>query len=99
MRPNSSLSLREPLAFIPIACSLAALAVTTIALTVNGVVREADEGTAAHLFQLIMVASFVVSVAFAIRWLRRDPRQTLLILAIQIVATLLALAPVFYFRL
>jgi hypothetical protein len=95
MRPNSSLSLREPLTFIPIACSLAALALTAIALTVNGVVREADEGTAAHLFQLLMVASFVVSVAFAIRWLVRDPRQTLRILAIQIVAALPALAPVF----
>lgn len=99
MSSNSGLSLREPLAFIPIACSLAALAMTTAVLTINGVVREADEGTVAHLFQLLMVASFTVSVAFLIRWLVRDPRQTLLILAIQIVAALLALAPVFYFKL
>jgi hypothetical protein len=80
------LPLREPLAFIPIMCSLAALAMTTIVLTVNGVVREADEGTAAHLFQLLMVASLIASVAFVIRWLDRDPWQTLRILAIQIVA-------------
>jgi hypothetical protein len=37
--------------------ALAALAMTTIVITVNGVGREADEGTDAHLFQLLMVAS------------------------------------------
>jgi hypothetical protein len=99
MRSNTGLSLREPLAFIPIVYSLAALAMTTIVITVNGVVREADEGTDAHLFQLLMVASFIMSVAFVIRWLVRDPWQTLRILAIQIVAALVALAPVFYFKL
>lgn len=72
---------------------------TTIAITVNSVVREADEGTVAHLFQLLMVASFIMSGAFLIRWLARDPRQTLRILAIQIGAALVALAPVFYFKL
>jgi len=29
---------------------------TTIVIAVNGVAREADEGTAAHLFQLLMAA-------------------------------------------
>lgn len=76
-----------------------ALAVTTIAITANGVVREADEGTAAHLFQLCMAASFVMSVAFAIRWLVRAPWPTLRILALQIAAALVALTPVFYFKL
>jgi hypothetical protein len=99
MRSNTGLSLREPLAFIPIVFSLAALATTTMVLAINGVVHEADEGVAAHLFQLLMVASFVVSVAFVIRWLVRDPWQTLRIVAIQIVAALAALAPVFYFKL
>jgi hypothetical protein len=99
MRSNTGLSLKEPLAFIPIVCSLAALAMTTIVISLNGVVREADEGPAAHLFQLLMVASFVMSIAFVIRWLVRDPWQTLRILAIQIVAVLFALAPVFYFKL
>jgi hypothetical protein len=99
MRSKTGLSLKEPLAFIPIVFSLAALAMTTIVITVNGVVREADEGAAAHLFQLLMVASFIMSVAFVIRWLVRDPWQTLRILAIQIGAVLVAFAPVFYFKL
>ena len=96
---TTSPSLKEPHAFIPIAFSLTALAVTTMAITANGVVREADEGTAAHLFQLFMAASFIMSVAFVIRWLVCAPWQTLRILAIQIVAALVALAPVFYFKL
>jgi hypothetical protein len=99
MRSNGGLSLRKPLAFIPIVCSLAALAMTTIVLTINGVVREADEGATAHLFQLLLAASFIASVAFMIRWLARDPWQTLRILAVRIAAALAALAPVFYFKL
>jgi hypothetical protein len=99
MRSNTGPTLREPLAFIPIVCSLAALAITTIVIGVNGVVHEADEGTAAHLFQLLIVASFIMSFAFVIRWLIRDPWRTLRILAIQIVAVVAAFAPVFYFKL
>jgi uncharacterized membrane protein YidH (DUF202 family) len=99
MPSNTGPSLREPLAYIPIALSLTALAVTTMAITPNGVVHEVDEGTAAHLFQLFMAASFIMSVAFVIRWLARAKWQTLRILAIQIVAALVALAPVFYFKL
>ena len=99
MRSNTGVSFKEPLAFLPILCSLSALAMTTIVLTVKGVVREADEGTAAHLFQLLMAASVIMSVAFVIRWLVHNPSQTLRILAIQIVAALVALAPVLYFKL
>ena len=99
MSSNTGPSLKEPLAFVPIACSLAAFAITTMAMTANGVVHEADEGTAAHLFQLFMAASFIMSAAFLIRWLARAPWQTLRIFAIQIVAALVAMAPVFYFKL
>ena len=63
--------------FHNLAESLAALTMTTLGINVNGLVREADEGTAAHLFQLFMAASFIMSVAFVIRWLVRDPRETL----------------------
>lgn len=96
---NTGLSLKEPFAFIPMVFSLAAFAMTTMILTVNGVVHESDEGTYAHLFQLLMAASLIMSAAFLFRWLARDPWQTLRILAIQIAVALLALAPVFYFHL
>ena len=96
---SSRPSLRQPLAFLPIGFSLAAFAVTAIAITANGVVHEADEGTPAHLFQLFMAASFIMSVAFTIRWLAHAPWQALRILAIQFGAALIAVAPVLYFKL
>ena len=99
MSATTGPSLKDPLAFIPVAFSITALAVTIIAIAVNGVGREADEGSAAHLFQLFMAASFVMSAAFVIRWATRAPGQMLRILAIQIAAALVALAPIFYFKL
>jgi hypothetical protein len=96
---SNSPSLKEPLALIPIGFSLAALVVVTIALAKYGVVHEADEGTAAHLFQLCMGVSFITSAAFAIQWLGRAPWRTLRVLGIQMVAALVAVAPVFYFKL
>lgn len=92
-------SLRDPLAFIPIGLSVMALAVTVMGIASSGVVRDADEGTVAHLFQLFMTASLIMSVVFVVRWVAHAPRRTLRILAMQIVAALAALAPVFYFRL
>ncbi len=62
-------------------------------------VREADEGTGAHLFQIwLLLEPFMVGF-FAVKWLPQKPRQALLVLAIQIVAALAACAPVFYFKL
>ena len=40
-----------------------------------GVVHEADEGTAVHIFQLLMVAQVPFVAFFAIKWLPRTPRQ------------------------
>ncbi|HYR93050.1 MAG TPA: hypothetical protein VEP48_02500 [Methylomirabilota bacterium] len=75
--------------------SLAALAVVlTYAVTV-GTARQADEGTAAHLWQLLMAGQLPVIALFAIMWLPRDPRQALFVLALQFVAGLAAAAPVF----
>ena len=64
-----------------------------------GAVREADEGTAAHIFQLLMIAQVPIMAFFAIKWVPRTPRQALYILALQAGATLPALAPVFFLNL
>jgi hypothetical protein len=59
-----------------------------------GVVHEADEGTPAHLFQLLMAAQLPVVAFHAIRWLPKAPRQTLLVLGWQAGAALTAMAAV-----
>ena len=87
--------LKHPSAFVPILMSLAALTLVLWHIAVSGVAREPDEGTAAHLFQLLMAGQTPIVAFFALKWLRRDPRQTASILALQLAVALLAFAPVF----
>jgi hypothetical protein len=87
--------LRLPSAFLPLAMSSAALATVLAHVVLYGPAREADEGTAAHIFQLLMAAEAPIVALFAIKWLPRDPGPALKVLALQVVAALAALAPVF----
>ena len=84
-RTNPS-TLRRPSALIPIAMSLAALALLLGHLALYGVTREPDEGTAAHLWQLLMAGQIPVIVFFAVRWLPKTPGPALLVLGLQLVA-------------
>jgi len=94
-----SAMVKKPSAFLPVAMSLAALATVLIHIVIYGVAREADEGAAAHIFQLLMVVQLPVVLFFAIKWLPRFPRQALLVLVLQAAAGLAALAPVFFLKL
>ena len=87
--------IRQPSAFLPIVMSLGALAMVAIHVARFGVTREADEGTAAHIWQLLMAAQLPIIGYFAIRWLPESPRQAVAILVLQAVAAVAALAPVF----
>jgi hypothetical protein len=99
--PNSFAAVvRHPSALIPIAMSLTALALVVGPIPIYGVpVREADEGTIAHLWQILMAGQLPVLAFFAIKWLPRAPRQTLCVLALQAGAVLASMAPIFYFNL
>jgi hypothetical protein len=90
---------RQPSAFLPIAMSLTALAIVLGHIALNGVAREADEGAAAHLWQILMAGQLPVLAFFAIRWLPRAPRQTAWVLALQAGAALASMAPVFFLNL
>ena len=89
----------KPSAWIPLAMSLVALALVLGHVALFGAVREADEGTAAHLWQLLMAGQVPIVAFFVLKWLPRAPRQALLVLALQAGATLAALAPVFVLNL
>jgi hypothetical protein len=91
--------IRRPLAWIPVAMSLAILTMVLTTIGLSGAVRQEDEGTQAHVFQLWLVLEVVLVVAFAVAWVPRRPKQALVVLAIQILCALAACAPVFYFRL
>ena len=85
----------KPSALIPLGMSLAALSVVLVQVALFGAVREADEGTAAHLWQIFMIAQLPVMAFFAIKWLPRVPRQAVGVLALQTAGFFAALAPVF----
>ena len=91
--------LRKPSAFLPVAMSFAALAIVLVHVAIQGAAHEADEGAAAHLWQLLMAAQLPLLVFFAIRWLPRCPKQALLVMALQASAVVAALAPVYFLNL
>ena len=92
---NPLTMLKHPSAFLPVAMSLGAFATVLIFVTLHGRAPQADEGAAAHIWQLLMAAQAPIVLFFAIKWLPQRPRQAVPILALQIGAALAALAPVF----
>jgi DNA-binding CsgD family transcriptional regulator len=90
--------LRNPSAFLPLAMSFGALATVIIYVAMFGTARQADEGTAAHIWQILMAGQIPIIVFFAIKWLPRTPKQALLVLVLQGSAALMALAPVYLLR-
>lgn len=93
--------LKKPSAWIPIVLSLIALVLVLISLAILGIPKgpPQDEGTLAHLWQLFMVTQGVFIVYFMIRYLSEEPKKALPIFLLQLVAALLACAPVFLLRL
>jgi hypothetical protein len=92
---NLKIMIKRPSAFVPVAMSFAALALVLVHLIMSGAARQADEGAAAHLWQLLMAAQIPIVAFFAIRWIPRSPRSALPVLALQAIAALAALAPVY----
>jgi triacylglycerol esterase/lipase EstA (alpha/beta hydrolase family) len=92
---NPSSMLKHPSAFLPVAMSLGALATIALFIALHGTAPQADEGAAAHTWQLLMGAQVPIVLFFAIKWLPQSPRQAVAVLALQIGAALGAMAPVY----
>jgi hypothetical protein len=88
--------MKQPGAWIPIAMSIAALTTVLVHVAMFGAAREADEGAAAHIWQLLIAGQVPVVVFYAINGLARSPLQSLKILGLQSAAALAALAPVYW---
>jgi hypothetical protein len=88
-------TLKHPSALVPIGMSLLAVGVVLTQIALSGTAPRRDEGTAAHLWQLLMAGQLPIILFFAIRWLPRAPRHALAILALQGAAAVAALAPVY----
>jgi len=88
--------MKQPSAIVPVLMSLAALMLVLVHAVRFGIVHEADEGTSAHLFQLLMLAQVPIVAFFAIKWLPRTPKESLQVLALQTLAAIAAFAGVFF---
>ena len=91
---NVAVLVRKPSAIVPIAMSLGALAVIGIAMATSGVKHEADEGAAAHSWQILMAGQLPFIAWFALHWLKRDASAAFAILCLQLLAFGAALLPV-----
>jgi hypothetical protein len=87
--------LRQPGAWVPIGISLFCLGMVGYRVARFGLVVEADEGTEAHLFQILMPVQLVILVLFAARWWGERPRETLRVLVVQLFLVLAAFGAVF----
>ena len=93
-------TIQRPSAWVPIAMSLAALALVLGCLALYGIPsRGGDEGAAAHIWQLLMAGQVPVIAYFLFRWLPRAPRKVAPIFLLQVAAAVAALAPVYLLRL
>jgi len=94
---NSSL-FKQPSAWIPLAMSFVALAMIVVCVAINGFASSGngDEGAPARIFQLIMVAQLPIAGYFAVKWLPRRPKQSLLVLAALAVAWLIPIVTIIY---
>jgi hypothetical protein len=88
--------IRQPSALLPLAMSLAALTLVLGHAAVFGILHEADEGTAAHVWQILMAAQLPLVAYFIIKWLPRRPRESLLVLALLAGTWLANFAAVFW---
>ena len=96
--------MHKPTAYCPVGMSLMALLVVLIAVAVGATTSVApdgrpDEGPAAHVFQILIVAQLPIVAAFIWRWARGSARGAMQVLMLQALSLVLALAPVFIFRL
>jgi hypothetical protein len=90
--------LRRPSAIFPLVLSLLAIALIAVHIAIAGTAPHSDEGTAAHVWQLLMTIEVPAIVYFAITAVPESPKPALAVLAIQVLAALAAVAPVFVFR-
>jgi hypothetical protein len=88
--------IKYPSGWLPIAMSLAALGLVLYHALFVGDVQQPDEGTAAHIYQLLMTVQMPIVAYFLIRWVPRRWKQGLLVLALQGLAWMAALGVLFW---
>jgi hypothetical protein len=87
--------LKRPSAFAPLAMSAVVILAGAAHAARFGLAREADEGAAAHLFQILMPAQLPIIAFFALKWLPRSRGPALAVLTTQVGAAIAIVATIF----
>lgn len=93
--PMYATIVRRPSAFLPVVMSLLALALIAAHIATAGTAPQADEGTAARLWQLLMLGQAPIIGYFAATGVPGGGRKGLVVLAVQLLAAVTAAAPIF----
>ena len=96
---DTNLLLKQPSAWLPFVMSLAALVFLLGYVAIFGIADGTDgddEGAPARIFQLLMAAQLPIVGYFAIKWLPRRPKQSLIVLALQAIAWLVPIVTVMW---
>lgn len=91
--------LKLPSAFVPLAMSCAALITVLLHLQLSGVAQEPDEGAAAHIFQMLIVAQIPFGAFFVWRFVPMAPKSAMTVISLQACAVVIAIFPVWWFKL
>lgn len=86
---------RKPSGFLPVAMSSVALLLVLAHVAMVGVEPQADEGSVARFWQLLMVAQLPLIAYSGIRWVPLAPKQGLIVLLTQLAFAFVAALPVF----
>lgn len=102
--PNTREVLFCPTALLPIGLAFGALLIVLIHVAFFGADSAPDEGAAAHIWQILMLAQIPALVMFAGRWFRIARRPAFRVLALHGAAIVLsvavaAVAPVYFLHL
>src|SRR5438270_11444750 len=90
--------LKRPTAFLPLMMSVGAVVTIFVHIVTAGTAPQADEGAAAHIWQLLMLFQLPLIALFAIKWLPEAPRHAAFVLGLQAIAIAAAAAPVALFK-
>jgi hypothetical protein len=96
--PMNAPMFRPLAAWLSIAMSLTALALVLFHIATIGTAPQGDEGTSAHIWQLLMVGQAPFLIFYAAKWLPRTRKSALLVMGVQIGTAIAAFAPVYLLR-
>jgi hypothetical protein len=88
----------SPLGLAPVVMSMFCIGMILLHVARFGTLKQEDEGTEVHLFQLLMVLQIPLILIFVGRWWPDRRRETLVILSLQAFLALLAFLLLYLFE-